>query len=317
MSYAEPYLAQQAPFLYEEETTFMTRPTNINNWLRVTSHTPPWPEREIEEVYAHGAGRGPNYINDAIKLAMKGEFEAEVITGEFLGFILGIVNTTGTDPYTHVATLLEGMPPSFATQLPFEMNANHLVPEFLGCRANTLTLKADEASGKLTMACEYLATKPVDGGATVETYSVDSTTKPYSFKEGVFSSTSLYAGAVGRLYGFELPMNANLEPDYVGGNEYWPYDLIPGKFSYGEMKATIGLEDDTEWDEVVGAPGTLHDFSYLFTRGASDTLLVAGSGALKGSPPKVDEHNIKADVIIVPRTVTITTVDSIATYPCE
>lgn len=322
MSYTNPLLAQLTNFSWEPEATYKTKPTNINNWLRVVQGdlTPPFPDRDVEVIHAHGAGVGPNYVNDQKKQLFEGSFQFEVITGEFFGAIFGIVVTTGSDPYTHTITVLDGMQPSFAVQVPFLDPATPataaVIAEYLGCRVGSATLKVGEDNEKLMCSIDFQAAVVQDGGTSPESVST-STSPPFMFKQGVLSSTALWAGAKARIHDVELKINRNIKPNYVGGNGYNPYDILPGKLDFGEAKFTVGIEDDTEWDQLIGAPGTDYDFSYALTRGSNDVCTISGTGRLKKAPFAVDEHDIRADLIIVPRTMQIVVEDSIAVYPYE
>lgn len=319
MSYAEPLLAQDVQFSWEPEATYKTRPTNINNWIRVLqgSLELPMPVRETEEIYAHGAGRVPNYVNDYKKWGLDGSFSYEVVTGEFLGAIFGKVVTSGADPYEHLITILDSMHPSFAVQVAaLQPNTANVIQEYLGCRVSTATFKAAEDSETLLCDVEFMAAKPQDGGASEETVPTN-TDPPFHFKQGLLSSTALWGGAKARVHDVEWKINLNPKPTYVSGGEYYPYDIVPGKVSFGELKVGIGLEDDTEWDEIVGTPGTLYDYSYVFTRGTDDDLTVSGNAKLKSSPWKLDEHDIRAALVLTPQTMAMEVNDSIATYPFE
>lgn len=319
MSYVEPLLAQDVQFAWEPEATYLTRPTNINNFIKVEQGTLelPMPVRETEEVYAHGSGRVPNYVNDQKKQTLDGAFSYEVVTGEFLGAIFGKVVTTGTDPYEHIITVLDSMHPSFAVQAAaLQPNTANVIQEYLGCRVSAATFKSSEDSERLMCDVEYMAAKYQDGGTTEETVAAD-TNPPFTFKEGAISSTALWTGAKARVHDIEWKINLNTKPSYAAGYEYYPYDILPGKVSFGELKLVIGIEDDTEWDEILAAPGTVYDYSVLFNRGTNDDLTVSGNAKLKSGPWKLDEHEIRADLVLVPETMAMEVNDSIAAYPFE
>jgi hypothetical protein len=314
-------MAQRIDFSWEEETTYKTRPTNIDRYLRIEhgSLEPPFPKREVADVHAHGGGWAPQYVDDYRKVEYPGRFSFEVITGEFLGCILGKVVTTGSDPYEHTMTVSDGIPGSFALQTPILAAGGNVIPEFLGCRIITATFNVGEDSEKLMCDIDMLACKAQDGGATPETVTT-STAEPFLFKGGVFSSTQLYAGAKARIHDVEMKVNRNAKSNYAGGNGYEPYDILPGKCSFGEMKVTIGLEDDTEWDELlslVTTPGQEYDYSYVVTRGTNDDITFSGNAKIKPNTIKADEHDLRMDLILIPRTFQILVEDSIATYPWE
>lgn len=317
MSYNEPYLADLVQFSWKEETTYKTRPTNIDRTLRLSSHNPPWPKRKTEVEYAHGHGRIPFDVNDEMQWTVEGDFTYPVYNGEFIVLILGKCVTTGTDPYTHTITPKnDGMPPSFAVQEAFKKTAANLVQEFLGARVSSATFKFSEDDERLQADVSYLIATPQDGGASYETISIP-TTKPYMFKQGVFSSTSLYAGPRARVHAAELKVNNNCKPNYSAGYQHYPYDVLPGKVDYGELKLTLGLEDDTEWDELIGAPGTSYDWEILFTRGANDTLKFSGTARFQEGPPKIEDHDIRIELSLVPITFQCVVVDSIDKYPFD
>ena len=83
------------------------------------------------------------------------------------------------------------------------------------------------------------------------------------------------------------------------------------------MKVTVGVEDGTEWDEIIGAPGTRHDFSYLFDRGTNDTLEIAGFAKLKTPKYSVDNNDIRADLILIPDQVSVEVIDTTEVWPFE
>jgi len=319
LSYAEPYIAQFYQLSWGEETAYLTRPTNINQYLRLHSApTFPDPVREIEVVHAPGHGRGPAYVNDQMKWALDGTLPFEVITGEFFGAIFGLCVTTGSSPWTHTFNLSAAMPKSFAVQIAWLMSGNNLVQEYLGCRASKATFKASEDSERLLCDVDYLAAKPQDGGDTEETITTN-INPPFMFKTGVFSSTALYTGAKARIYSFELPINLNAKANYAGGYQYYPYEILPGKADFGELKLTIGIKDDVEWNEIYDPTkaGTVYDYEYLLTRGASDTCKFSGNAKLKSGPITADEHDVRRDLILVPYTCTVEVVDTTEIYPFE
>lgn len=314
MSYVEPLLAQLTQVGWDEETTYKERPTNLNKYFRLHSPpTIPWPSREIEVVHAPGHGRGPAYVHDQQRWNCEGTLPLEVISGEFIGALFGTCDTTGTGPdYTHTYNLSSIMPKSFGLQFAFLKTANNVIQEFLGCRANKGVFKSAEDNERLLLDIDYFAAKPQDGGASEETVTEHSD-PPFTFKQGVFSSTALYTGAKARIHSFELPININAKPNYAGGSEYYPYDILPGKADFGELKLGIGLEDDAEWDEIIGTPGTVYDWEYLLTRGTNDTIKFSGNAKMKGAPPTVDEHDIRADLTLVPYTCTCVIVNTTET----
>jgi hypothetical protein len=315
MAYQESLLSSTLAFSYAKETTYKTRPTNIDSWLRVKTHDVPIPVRETTPEYAHGAGREPQYVNDWQKWVLAGKFTYEVVTGEFLGAILGSNSVVGTDPYTHTMVATNQFIPSFSVQAPIVKSGSDVIMEFLGCRVNAATLKVSESDEKLMCDIDYLAATPSDG-SSVES-PVESIGEPFMFKKGVLSSTSLYGGAKARVYDFEAKIDNKCNPDHVSGYEYYPYDIVPGHVEYGELKATIGVDDDTEWDECIGAPGTLHDFSYLFTRGANDTLKISGTGKRAGSPFDFSNNNVRADLTLIPVSMEFEVVNSTPTFEFE
>jgi hypothetical protein len=319
MSYAVPLLAQQTGFAWgEEAVAFKTKAAALTEYLRVLSHKPPVPVREYEEVWAHGHGFEPAYVNDEKRWKNEGSFQFEVVNGRILGGILGTVVTTGADPYEHLITIKQGMPPSFSVSVPFiSPDSANVIMEFLGCRFNTFKFKSTEDDETLKIDADYMACIPQDGGVTPPSVSL-STAAPFVAKQGVFSSTSMYATAKARVYDFEFNINRNLKPVYGHGNEFYPYDIVPGKTSYSDLILKVGLEDDTEWDEIIGPPGTIYDYAMLYTRGANDDLKISGNAKYVGMPLEIEEHEVRANLQLVPYgTATIEVNDSDATYPFE
>lgn len=318
MSYTEPYLSTLTQVSWgEEDVAYKTRPTNIDEYIRLVGKPDmPWPLREVETVHAFSHGRAPAYVNDQQKWKMDGTFPMEVVSGEFFGAVFGLCVTTGSDPYTHTFNISDAMPKSFAVQYGIPGTAN-LIPEFLGCRAGKAMFKSSEDSEKLLCDIDYMAAKPANG-SSIETITTTAT-PPFNRKQGVFSSTALYTGARARVHGFELPININIKPNYVQGDSYYPYEILPGKADFGELKLTVGLEDNTEWDEIFDdtKPGTIYDYEQLYTRGANDTLKFSGNAKLKGAPPELTDEDIRAVLTLVPITCTLEVVDSVAAYPFE
>lgn len=317
MSYVEPRMAWNLQVGWEEESSYRTRPTNINRYIRCYNPpTAPIPMREIEEVHAPGHGRAPAYINDQQRQEMKGTLPIEIVSGEIIGAIFGKVITTGSSPYTHTYNISNTMPGSFATQYALVKSGDSLVKEFLGCRVDSALFKSSEDGMRLLCDIGYFAAKAQDGGTVEETISTN-IDPPFNFKEGVLSSTQLYSGAKARIHGFELPIALNCKPNYVGGYGYQPYEILPGKASFGELALDVGIEDDTEWDEIYDETkvGTAYDFSYLFTRGSNDTISFAGNAKLKHCEEKYEEHDVRARMIFNSYTLTVVVVNSTATFP--
>lgn len=315
MAYQDPLLSSTLAFSYAKETTYRTRPTNIDSWLRVKTHDVPVPVIEATPEYAHGAGRGPQYVNDWQKWVLEGNFTYEVVTGEFLGAILGSNSVVGSDPYTHTMVHTNQFIPSFSIQAPIVKSGSDVIMEFLGCRVKTATLKVSESDEKLMADINYLAATPSDGVAVESP--VESIGAPFMFKGGVLSSTTLYGGAKARVYDFEAKVDNKCVPDYVSGYQYYPYDIVPGTVDFGELKMVIGVDDDTEWDECIGAPGTIHDYSYLFTRGTNDTLEIKGTAKRTGSPFDFTNNNVRANLTLIPITMEFEVINSTPTFEFE
>lgn len=315
MAFVEAYKSHNKTFAWIEEATYRTRPANIDSFLKIIKQTDPWPVREIEQVWASGFGRAPAEVDGGMKWKCEGSFTAEVLTGEFLGAILGKVTTTFPDPeYSHVVSIDELG--SFSVQPAIAKTGTNLVPEFLGCRVNNATFKASEENPKLMLDVDYQAATPQDGGTTIETVT-PSSTPVYRFKQGVLTSTDIWGGQKNRFHGFELPVKNNCEPEYAGGYEFFPYEISYGKFEFGELKLTVGNEDDTEWNQVLDETDESLDYSVLFTRGATDTMNFAGTAKLASAQPNYDNNNVRSELLFIPETLTVTVVDSIATYPYE
>ena len=316
MSYTQAQMAHLQQIAFAEETTYKTRPTNIDQWIRCLDMELPWPTKPtIETVHAHGEGRAPSYVFDTGKKTLEGSFSYEPEDGQFIGAILGICVSGAGPPYTHAIDVANSLP-SFAIQTAFLKSGDKVIQEFLGCKVNSATLKYSETAERLIIDVDYYAATAQDGGASEETIT-PGTSDPYIFKLGVLTMTSLYGGAVARVHDFECKINNNCKHNHVSGGDYWPYDIVEGRTNFEEMNITVGIESDTEWDEVIGAPGTSHDFSLLFTRGASDTFQISGNAKLKEAPPINKEHDIRAKLVLIPSSLTITVVDSIETYPFE
>lgn len=315
MAYQEPLLSSTLGFSYAKETTYRTRPTNIDRWLRVKTHELPVPVIEATAEYAHGAGRPPQYVNDWKKWLLNGNFTYEVTSGEFLGAILGSNSVVGSDPYTHTMVVTNQLIPSFSIQAPIVKSGADVITEFLGCRVSTASLKVSESDEKLMCDINYLAAKPSDGVAVETPTPVVS--DPFMFKYGVFSSTSLYAGAKARVYDFEAKIDNQCNPDHVSGYEYYPYDIVPGTVKFDELKLEVGVDDDTEWDQSIGAPGTLHDYSMLFTRGADDTLKISGTGKRTGAPLDFSNNNVRAKLAILPVSMEFEVINSTPAFEFE
>jgi hypothetical protein len=311
MSFSEGYKKVEAQFSYYEETTPKTRPTNIDTWLTLESEpTPPLPEKDAKAYYAPGGGRAPVFATTKRKWQLPGNFSYLVQDGEFIGAIMGICVTTGADPYTH--TNDKANLPWFSTQTAWDSTAD-LIMEFLGCKVDTATFKASDEAPELICDVDYKACVPSDG-STLESLT-PITTVPYVFKEGVFSSTSLYTGARARIHGFESKVSNNLKEVYAPG-QFWPYDLVEGYQEY-ELKLTAGIEDDAEWDELIDATDKTYDYSYLMTRGADDTFKISGNAKLIKAPYNLGENDLRAELFFLPISKTVTIVDSTATYQFE
>ena len=310
MSFNAALKKVKGQFSYEEESTPKTRPTNIDNWLTLESLDLPIPVRDIENTYAPGGGRTPVYATGKRNWELSGSFDFKVQNGDFLGAILGICVTTGSDPYTH--TIDTSDLPYFSIAYGVDA-ATDVILEFLGCKVNVGTLTASKDEQDLKCSVEVMACKPNDG-SSLETLT-PITTKPYVFKEGAFTATNLYASAKARINSFEIKISNNLEVE-PAPTQYYPYDLVEGYQEY-EMKLNVTLEDDTEWDEIIDDTDKTYAYSMVFTRGTSDTLTISGDAKLKTEPWDIDQNAIKADLEFIPSSVTIEVVDSIAAYSFE
>lgn len=317
MAFVEQYNRTQIQLSFEEEATPGASPANIDRFLRVAQDNPtlPWPERgDIETLHTVTGQRSPHLINDKNKQTLDGSFTLQVHTGEFLGAIFGKVATLGSDPYTHTITVLETGLPTFALQAAFVQSGNNLVQEWNHCRVNDATFQVSESNEKLEVDVNFMCADVGDGGDTPETVTPD-TTPPFVFKEAVFSSTSLYEGPKAQVFDFKTSISHNLNPNWAMGQGYTPHDVVYGKTTFENLEVLVGLVDDTEWEEVIGAPGTAHDFSVVFTRGADDTLTLSGTGKLKAVPPDLSNNDIRANLTLVLSTMQCVIVNSTATFP--
>ncbi len=318
MAFVEQYNRTQLQLSFEEEATPGASPANVDRFLRVAQDNPvlPWPEHsDIETLHTVSGQRSPHLVNDKNKQTMDGSFTLQVHSGEFLGAIFGQVSTVDANPvFTHTITILETSVPTFAFQAAFVQNANNLVQEWNHCRVNDATFQVSASNEKLEVDVNFMAADVGDGGASPETVTPD-TTEPFVFKEAVFSSTSLYSGPKAPIFDFKASINNNLDPIWAMGQGYTPHDIVPGKVTLENLEVDVGLVDDVEWDEIIGPPGTSHDFTVVFTRGANDTLTLSGSGKRKAIPPDFSNNDLRAKLTLVLSTMQCVIVNATETFP--
>lgn len=308
MSFVEAVRATQGQLTYGVEAiTPKVRAASLDVPLVLSKEpTLPLPEKEYEEVWGNHADRAPLWVTTNRKWALNGSIPYRVQDGDFIAAILGSSSSGAGPPYTH--TMTKGTLPWFSMAYAWDLSTD-LLAEFLGCKVNKATFSCSAEEQPLLCEAEIMACVPQEGSA-IETFSY-SATKPYTFKTGVLSSTSLYTGAKARFHDFKLTVDNQIEAQYA--DEYYPYDLVEGGQKY-ELTAKVGVEDNTELTEVIDDTDKSYDYSLLFTRGTDDTLAITGNASLPKVPYDLSGNSLMAELFFVPVSCQIAVVDATVAY---
>lgn len=249
-----------------------------------------------------------------------GSYPVKMIDAVPLALLFGGENFTAADttagtPPTHTFTArMDGMPPTAtveATQYGRGGGAD-FVRTFEGVAATSGELSTDNDS---RLSCSLTTVSlGVTTGATPTDVGAVPDVDPWLFSD--ISSNFSFAGtAFARLENFTLNVdNQMTAKHYVEtGSAPDPFEILYGNVAY-DLSATITVDDDTLYQELVGATGGGVAVNIEFTRGNGDTLTIDATGVNveeAGYPtPRGDDESIQVEASLLPESVTVTMEDS-------
>lgn len=300
------------------QRTTETPTRHLGKMVEETSHTDPtvnW-----YEEYLIGGNRETSGKSKGQVVYDGGDYPILPVDGYPFAILLGSYDSftadspsSGTD--THVfGPKMDGVPPTMtveATQYG-RGGGSDFVRTFGSVGAMSGEIAVDNDS-RLTTTLETEALS-VSTGSSPTSVSLP-TADPWIFSD--ISSDFTYAGTTfARLTDFTLSIdNQNSSKHYITSSVSAgdPYEILYGNISY-DLSATIVVDDDTLYNDLITAPSGGGSVNIAFTRGNGDTLTIDGTAAnLEEAPhdtPRGDDEAVSVEASLIPEQMTVTVEDS-------
>jgi hypothetical protein len=286
--------------------------------------TPPDPEQDWMVTRVIGGTREPFQKHEGQRTFQGGDVPVICQDGAPVAYLLGEESFDDTTtPNTHTLTAKQdGKPPSQTMEVVYygRGGGSDFVRTFQGCvpESGELTMNNDD---ELTCSLTYwamgvtVASSPTSGIAVPD---VD----PWLFSEAN-SQLSLFGSTFARFQDFTLSTENNLEEGrYIvddastpSGDAKDPFEITYGNVDY-ELTATIVVEDNALYNELVNPTSGGFAASMSFTRSNGDTFQIDASecqftDAAHSIP--ADSSKIEVEVTVIPNSITVTVDDSNST----
>jgi len=254
------------------------------------------------------------------KSSMSGRLRVPRMLFYALGWDSVVDDEAGT--YTHTLTG-NSVIPSFVMESAYTTGSD-FVRYFKGSKVNSLKITAN-TDDPMQAEMEVFTAIPEKTSNTVSTVVLDSNTgnyysgDPYMFYQAG-SGMSYLGNTYGCVTAFDFSITNNLTENYClnATSSKYPASFTEGPREY-ELNATVRVSDSTMWDELMSPTTTSANRTVTleFTRKTSyDTLkLECENCQMISAPHNIGEEGpIEVEVKLIPKTVTITSVDNKETY---
>lgn len=208
-----------------------------------------------------------------------GDIPVVLQDGAPVAYALGNDSVSGSGPYTHTLTAkMDGRPPTQTLEATYygRGGGSDFVRTFAGATPNECTLETNN-DDELTATLSYWA-MGVTTGTSPTTGILVPSDDPWLFADAS-SQLSLFGTPFARFQDFSLSISNNLEEGrYIApasthptGDSRDPYELTYGNAEY-ELTATLAIEDDALYQELINPSAGGFDAVIEFQRGGSGYL---------------------------------------------
>lgn len=302
-----PYKSEDTQLATEPESTQGTAVTPTRVFGEVAEDvTPPDPEVEWRPHRVIGGDRTIFDKSEGQHQYQGGEIPIILQDGAPLAYLLGSDSVatdediggstkTGTDTHT-ITPKTDGLPPSQTIEAVYygRGGGSDFVRTFAGCVPNEgeITTNNDD---ELVCNLTYWAMSVATGTSPTSSISVPSR-DPWLFADAS-SQLSLFGTSFARFVSFSLSVENDLqEGRYIvddanhPSNTRDPFEITYGNFD-ATLDATIAIEDDALYQELIGPTSGGFDAVIEFERPNGDTLRITGQSANFESAP----HDMPGD----------------------
>lgn len=316
---ADPYKSEDTQLAVGTEDTQGTAvaPTRVFGKVAEDA-TPPDPEVAWEPIRVIGGDREVFQMHEGQHEYQGGDIPVILIDGAPLAYAFGseTVNAdedldggseTGTT--THILTpKMDGKPPSQTIEAVYygRGGGTDFVRTFPGGTVNECEISTNN-DDELTASLSYWAMGVTPGTSPTGSITVPDR-NPWLFSDAA-SQLSLFGTSFARFVSFTYTLSNNLEEgryiapdsDHPSGDAKDPYEITYGNADH-ELSATIAVEDDALYTELVNATAGGFTATIEFERPNGDNLRITLTGCQITSAP----HDIPADASKIEVEVSIT-----------
>lgn len=314
---AGPYKAEDTQLVVGSEDSQGSAVTPTDPFGKVTEDaTLPDPEQNWIVQRVIGGGREPFQQEQGIREYQGGEIPIVLQDGHPVAYALGNDSVSGTSPATHTITPKEdGLPPTQTIEATYYGRGGgaDFVRTFSGATPNSLELAMNE-DDELTATLTYWAMGVEPGSSPTTGVSVPDT-DPWLFADAS-SKLTLFGSEFARFIDFTVTVENNLtEGRYIApdnahptGDSRDPYEITYGNVDY-EITATIAIEDDALYQELINPAGGGFESTIEFQRGGSGHLfrITAQGCQFTDAPHDIpgESGKIEVEVTIQPTSLQI------------
>jgi len=315
---ADPYKGEDTQLVVGVESTQGTSVAPTRTLGKVAEEaTPPDPEQDWMVTRVIGGNREPFQKHEGQRTFQGGDVPIILQDGAPLAYLLG--SESYTAPTHTITAKQDGKPPSQTMEVVYygRGGGNDFVRTFQGCvpESGEISMNNDD---ELTVSLSYWALGVNVGSSPTAGISVPDV-DPWLFSDAS-SQLSLFGSNFARFQDFTLSVSNNLEegryivPDaeVPSGDGKDPYEITYGNVDY-ELSATITVEDNSLYNELVNPTSGGFTAEMAFTRSNGDTITITATGcnfADGAHPIPADSSKIEVEVTMTPESLTITVDDS-------
>lgn len=315
---ADPYKGEDTQLIVGNETTQGTSVAPTRTLGKVADEaTPPDPEQDWMVTRVIGGNREPFQKHEGQRTFQGGDIPIILQDGAPLAYLLG--SESYSDPTHTITAKQDGKPPSQTMEVVYygRGGGNDFVRTFQGCvpESGEVSMNNDD---ELTVSLSYWALGVSVGSSPTTGVSVPDV-DPWLFSDAS-SQLSLFSTSFARFMDFSLSISNNLEegryivPDseVPSGDGKDPYEITYGNVDY-ELSATIAIEDNSLYNELLNPTAGGFQAVMEFTRSNGDVLTITADGCNFDSgahPIPADSSKVEVEVTMIPESLTITVDDS-------
>ncbi|AGM11211.1 minor tail protein [Haloarcula hispanica tailed virus 2] len=318
---ADPYKGEDTQLAVGVESTQGTSvaPTRVLGKVAEEA-TPPDPEVEWMVTRVIGGTREPFQKHEGQHSYQGGDVPVILQDGAPLAYLLGA--DSFSSPTHTITAKTDGKPPSQTIEAVYygRGGGSDFVRTFNGCvpASGELSMNNDD---ELTLSMSYWAMGVSVGTSPTAGISVPDQ-DPWLFSDAD-SQLSLFGSSFARFMDFTLSIENNLEEGrYIvddastpSGDAKDPFEITYGNVDY-ELSATITIEDNSLYNELVNPTDGGFTATMAFSRGNGDTITVTANNCnfTEGAHPIPGESGkVEVEVTMIPESLTITVEDSNST----